>query len=108
MKGKLSMIIKKKLFVYISLIFWILPEVLFSPSIQIFYSFFSNGKIFRENYFVNAGNETVILIFVLQLLGLIYLAKNLEKRGLRVLACIILVITASALFLGYSLSNIGF
>jgi len=100
------MSIRKRLLIVLALILWLVPEILFSPALQIYYNFFTNGKILRGNHFINSSSFFFYSIFVVQLIGTVLLATQLEGWK-KMIMIIISTLIALALLLAYSLSYIS-
>lgn len=100
------MSMSKRLLNILALILWLVPEVLFSPALQIYYNFFTNGKILRDNYFLHSSNFFFYSIFIAQLIGTVFLAIHL-KGWKKTIMIIISAVIAVALILAYSFSYIS-
>ena len=101
--------IKKRLYLIIAVVFLVIPEILYSPMINIYYNLLSNGKIFRYTYFQKAELSFIFTILIVQFIGAIYLAIPLKDHRktswfFRILGILIFL----TLLVIHSFANIGF
>jgi|SRR3989344_2968843 len=112
---------KQKNWLWVSLIMFAMPEILWSPVTNIIYSFLQNSnhvKDFRSNFLTNPDNTTFLLIVLfIQLVGLVlslvYIMKTTiiarYKISLFLLTLFVSIVTGFAFFIVFSLRNgIGF
>lgn len=100
--------IKKKALVIFALLLWVVPEILYSPSLQIFYSLLTRGKVLRDNAFQHIGNTFIFFVILVQLVGTISLIKLFKSnKPVYIFFWIITVLIAVALLLVYSFSNVS-
>ncbi|OGN05787.1 MAG: hypothetical protein A2831_02480 [Candidatus Yanofskybacteria bacterium RIFCSPHIGHO2_01_FULL_44_17] len=97
----------KKIFRLVGSLLVLVPEVLFSPSLVIIYSYFSNGKILRESYLTSADSWFYYLVLWAQIVGAFILMKKIDRLFWKVIFGMLMAIFIFALLLTYSFSSFG-
>lgn len=114
---------KQKLLLSISLLTLILPELLWSPIVNMVYSithYSNNGYLPRPTFiFAQSDNQMIILVMFLQLLGgvmlLLVSLKNLKKDGhvnivfliMTILVAIVILLVSACLYALVATYGIG-
>ena len=97
----------KNYFRLIGALLILIPEVLFSPSLVIIYSYFSNGTILRDSYLMTADSWFYYLVLGAQVVGAFMLLKKIDKLFWKVIFGTLMAIFIFALLLIYSFSSFG-
>ena len=111
---------KKNIFLTISFLMFVIPELLWSPIISILSSFLSPNYIFRKTNFDNFSNNLISFILTIQSVGLVsfavlllQLSKNyhgFKKVGViicGILTALVAIISCFELWFSFSLRSIG-
>ena len=116
---------KQKIWLWIFLAMFVLPELLWSPIVNLIYSIITptiNGsfQVFRNNFLLNSNFDFLFLpVLLVQFVGILIFTINWVRvknniqnkiiyRLVLILSILLSILSAIVFFVGYSVSNISF
>jgi hypothetical protein len=109
----------QKTCLWIGVTLFLVPEILFSPTVSFLYAFFASSKngsyqVIRDNFLHHGGEAVWSKLLLLQFLGLLFTAiillvarKTIKNQRLFWFGWILLAIVTVAMFFVYSFSTVG-